>query len=91
MENLINLNCGLNSSLNKNIWYKIYSIKKCGDDYLIEYRLFTRNINGKEIYENFTRESLLSYFAKKEQTLLRKMIEMKCGIKKVITTDVVII
>ena len=59
------------------------------DDYLIEYKLFTENVNNEKIpVGRFSYKSYLSDFKKKEQDFLKELIRAKIAVIESATTVV---
>lgn len=90
------LNSIIRSTLNKKLIYNIISIEPAvtisgNDDYIIEYKLFTKNVNGERVsIEDFSHKSYLSDFGEKEKKLLKGIITLKKAIEKENESKVVV-
>ena len=90
------LNSAIRSTLNKKLIYNIISIESAvtmsgNNDYIIEYRLFTKNVNGERInVDDFPHKSYLSDFGEKEKKLLKGIIMLKRAIEKENESKVVV-
>jgi hypothetical protein len=90
------LNSAIRSTLNKKLIYNIISIEPAvtmsgNNDYIIEYRLFTKNVNGERVnIDDFTHKSYLSHFGEKEKKLLKGIITLKRAIEKENESKVVV-
>ena len=90
------LNSAIRSTLNKKLIYNIISIEPAvtmsgNNDYIIEYRLFTKNVNGERVnIDDFPHKSYLSGFGEKEKKLLKGIIMLKRAIEKENESKVVV-
>ena len=83
------VNSVIKSTLNKKLMYHVVSIEpkrkvNCSDtdDYIIEYNILYKNVNGEKVKDGFTHKSLLSEFGNNERKLLAAMIKLRCIIKE---------
>lgn len=90
------LNSVIRSTLNKRLIYNIISIEPAvtmsgNNDYIIEYKLFTKNVNGERAnIDDFSHKSYLSDFGEKEKKLLKGIITLKKAIEKENESKVVV-
>jgi hypothetical protein len=90
------LNSVIRSTLNKRLIYNIISIEPAvtmsgNNDYIIEYKLFTKNVNGERVnIDDFSHKSYLSDFGEKEKKLLKGIIMLKKAIEKESESKVVV-
>lgn len=90
------LNSVVRSTLNKRLIYNIISIEPAvtmsgNNDYIIEYKLFTKNVNGERInIDDFSHKAYLSDFGEKEKKLLKGIIMLKKAIEKENESKVVV-
>ena len=90
------LNSAIRSTLDKKLIYNIISIEPAvtmfgNNDYIIEYRLFTKNVNGERVnVDDFPHKSYLSDFGEKEKKLLKGIIILKRAIEKENESKVVV-
>ena len=90
------LNSVVRSTLNKRLIYNIISIEPAvtmsgNNDYIIEYKLFTKNVNGERAnIDDFSHKSYLSDFGEKEKKLLKGIITLKKAIEKENESKVVV-
>lgn len=90
------LNSVIRSTLNKKLIYNIISIEPAvtisgNNDYIIEYKIFTKNVNGERVnIDDFSHKSYLSDFGEKEKKLLKGIITLKKAIEKENESKVVV-